>query len=114
MLMLKDKCPCFSQNKWVFPGGHIDMELDPMEALERELREETSLQLIKATPVRTNIYKYPTGWRYRVYFKCTVKGKIKLSHEHKEYRWMSKKDVRNKLFIFRDPELKKVVLEFLR
>ena len=112
ILMVKDKCPCFAQNKWCLPGGHIDMELDPLKALKRELKEETNLDLQKAFPVKTNIYKYSTGLRYRVFFKCTVKGKIKLSHEHDEYKWMSKKDVKN--ILFRDKELKKIVLKFLR
>ena len=110
--MLKDKCPCFAQNKWVFPGGHIDKESDPIQALKRELKEETSMNLVKSLPVRTNIYKYPSGWRYRVYFKCGVKGKIKLSQEHSEYKWITKRDIRK--MVFRDRDLKKVVIEFLR
>ncbi len=32
-------------NKWLQPGGHIELDEDPIEALAHELREETGLVL---------------------------------------------------------------------
>ncbi|MBI3190914.1 NUDIX hydrolase [archaeon] len=111
MLLRNDDCSDI-RGKWVFPGGHIDMELDPLKALEREIKEELNMTLKSAVPIKTEIKLYPTGYRFVVYYKVSVAGKIKISKEHDSYRWVSLEDL--KKLKLRDAQEKKVIENILR
>ncbi len=112
MLMLRNVIGSKYMNCWVFPGGHIDEDKNPIAALAREVKEETNLNLKGAIIFKSDIKKYPTGWRYVVYYKCRATGKIKLDYENDAYRWASLSDVgRMKL---RDKKEKRIVLELLK
>ena len=53
LLLLKDNCHTTVKGKWVFPGGHIDLE-NPTTALGREIKEELGCNLIKANLFKTD------------------------------------------------------------
>ena len=80
-----------------FPGGKIqEGETDFMEALRREIREETSLEVQVGRPFYTWHYTFPqNGHRnagketYIVGFKCTyLSGEVVLSSEHSAFHWV--------------------------
>ncbi len=74
------------------PGGRLKPdETDPLKGLEREVEEETGLKIKNADPFDVRIFNIPgRGHRYGVFFLCDVDRKeIKLSDEHKGYRWSS-------------------------
>jgi 8-oxo-dGTP diphosphatase len=81
-----------------FPGGKIQVgETDFAEALKREVREETSLEIEVGDPfsVWFNEFKPPhrnAGKKvYLVGFKCKYKsGQIVLSSEHNHFRFVNK------------------------
>ena len=82
-----------------FPGGKIqDGEVDFTEALRREVREETSLEVAIGKPFTTWHYEFPNnGHRnagkdiYVVGFKCTyVNGEVTISDEHDGFHWVDK------------------------
>jgi 8-oxo-dGTP diphosphatase len=83
-----------------FPGGKIqEGETDFTEALRREVREETSLEVTVGKPFTTWHYQFPQegGHRnagkdiYIVGFTCAyVGGEVTLSDEHDEYYWVNK------------------------
>ncbi len=81
-----------------FPGGKVQMgETNFEEALKREVREETSIEIEVGAPFFTWYSDYPVGHRnegkkvFIVGYKCSyVSGEIKLSDEHDSYRFVNK------------------------
>jgi 8-oxo-dGTP diphosphatase len=74
--------------EWDLPGGHLESSETPTQALKREAMEEVGLTLGSLTEVY-NASK-------TTFFYCTEwKGKIELSHEHEEYKWVSPDDIKD-------------------
>ena len=81
-----------------FPGGRIqENEKDFTEALKREVREETGLEIKVGDPfvIWDNIF--PENHRlagihvFLIGFKCKyLSGEVKISDEHDNFRWVSK------------------------
>ena len=89
-----------------FPGGKIqDGEAKDGDAsslfrsLQREVREETGLEIEVGNPFVVWYHEFPKNHRnypkvvYLVGFKCKyVSGDIKLSDEHNKFKWVDKND----------------------
>jgi 8-oxo-dGTP pyrophosphatase MutT (NUDIX family) len=71
---------------WELPGGHLEVSDDDVEsALQREVREETSLELYSYDLVR--LHKYED--QFAMFWKCTEwDGEVTLSGEHRDYAWV--------------------------
>ena len=79
----------FRENGWLdFPGGRIEEgESDLIEALKREVREETTLEIEAGDPVATWLGLGDTV--YLVGHRCRyVSGEVQLSDEHTDHRWV--------------------------
>ena len=91
-----------------FPGGKIQLgeakEGDPSSlagALQREVREETGLEIEVGNPFAVWYMEYPKHHRnypkvvYLVGFKCTyVSGEPVMSAEHNRFVWVTKETYR--------------------
>jgi len=92
-----------NKNKWQFPEGKVKFGEDLLKALKRELLEETSLVLINAKlfGIHSSIFKEVRRiFRiFRIVFKCKVIGKVKLSEDHKDFKWFSLKEIEKLDFI---------------
>jgi 8-oxo-dGTP diphosphatase len=91
----KDGCVLvvFFPNGWLdFPGGRINEgETDVIEALKREVREETALEIQVGRPFATWLGRESTV--YLVGYRCRyLSGEVTLSNEHAAYRWVSRED----------------------
>ena len=92
---------------WEFPKGGIDNETEE-EALLREIKEETGLdaKIISRLPCEIT-YDYPKGFIKKAKteydgakqsaYLLLANGNVKLSKEHKKYRWVSYKQARKLL-----------------
>ena len=81
----------FEGNKLDFPGGRIqEGEYDLIEALRREVREETSLEVAVEEPFTTWL-SGRHGGVYLVGYRCRyVSGEVRLSEEHESFRWVTR------------------------
>lgn len=89
-----------------FPGGKIQEgeakngdALSLIRPLQREVREETGLEIEVFNPFAVWYHEFPEGHRnyprvvYLVAFKSKyVSGELTLSNEHNNFRWVDKND----------------------
>jgi len=77
-----------------FPGGKIqDGHLDFVQELQREVREETGLEIEVSAPFVVWHTEFPKNGHhiYLIGFKCRyVSGELKLSDEHLSHQWVNK------------------------
>ncbi len=77
---------------WDFAGGKLEHGEKFENALIREVKEETNLDIV----IEESIFIYvesKTGNKYIVLFNCEKRdGDIKLSDEHTEYKWATKEE----------------------
>ena len=86
-------------NLWELPSGRRENLESSIQALKREVKEETGLNIEIVHPINTfeyiirknKIIKDTT----QINFLVKVKGycKVKVSNEHQNFKWVQKKDL---------------------
>ena len=74
---------------WEFPGGKIDGEESPTEALAREIREELGAEIEVVREIVTTIHHYDFATIDLTTFQCELIGEHYENKEHEEIRWLS-------------------------
>jgi 8-oxo-dGTP diphosphatase len=100
VLLLKRASNDAQPLKWEMPGGKIDKLETLNESLKREVLEETGLLIEIVKPSAhiqskvANVRKYK-GYTYVVIVSTAIVrgGKIRLSDEHEDYKWVYKKNI---------------------
>ena len=84
---------------WEFPGGKLDEGQDLSSALEREVLEETGLLVSPKTRIAFVESQIIPKGKYKglpyvvlVGIGKKIGGKLKLSFEHTDYKWVSVKE----------------------
>ena len=98
---------------WDFPGGKLEQGEQPFKAVEREVFEETGLKA-KAKRVASAFVLHHEGDHlvFITFETRLISGKVKISSEHTESKWVGKKFLLTEKFLepfIRDLVEKKVV-----
>ncbi len=83
--------------KWEFPGGKLELNEIPEDALIREIKEELniSIEIIEALPISDYSY-VPEKVIRLIPFRCNIQNnEIPVAAEHAELRWVKKEDLLN-------------------
>lgn len=103
LLVKRSDTDTFLPGFWELPGGGVDGEESPQEALEREIREEVGLSVSVYEPLKMSQYTLEENVekiiKTEICFLCIPEASttVTLSHEHAEYRWVSQEEI-NALF----------------
>jgi 8-oxo-dGTP diphosphatase len=83
------------KDHWCLPGGHIDFGETPEEAVKREIKEETGLDIKPRFFDYYNEFYEKMGWHAIVLmFYAKAEGEIKKDKEEvKEVKLFSKKEI---------------------
>jgi len=86
----------FEPGLWELPGGKIEFGEDLIEALKREVEEETGLQIDVGRPFKTWHFLKEPFWVTGVTFICDYQGgSINLSTEHDAHAWINPEEYIN-------------------
>lgn len=78
---------------WEFPGGKIEPNESPENAIVREIKEELDTDIIVEKEIGTIEYDYPTFHISMKCFWCSVKnGELKLL-EHEDAKWITRSEI---------------------
>jgi len=75
---------------WEFPGGKVEPDETPQEALVREIREELETEIEVGELLDTIEYDYPKFHLSMDCFICKIKSGDLLLKEHKAAKWLTK------------------------
>lgn len=99
LLVKRSDIDTFLPGYWELPGGGVNENETPQEALKREIKEEVGLTVSINESLGANQYtleehgeKIP---KTEMCFSCMSDSleKINLSNEHSEYKWISKEEI---------------------
>lgn len=81
--------------KWDIPGGRIDIGVTLMDNLNREVMEETGLEIIgEPKLLAAQDLIRPHKHIVRLTYSGFADGEVRLSDEHTDYQWLSLEDIK--------------------
>jgi colanic acid biosynthesis protein WcaH len=113
LLLRRNNSP--AKGEWWFPGGRIKKGESLEEALRREIKEETGLEISEYKLINVYSRVFPQRHDITIAYLCKCKeGKITLNDEHSEYALLNGSDDGLHQYIIeviRDCNLKKLISE---
>ena len=86
---------------WTPPGGRLNRDEDPVVGLQREVFEETALQITVQQPVTSWFGRFNSSQLFSVDYLCTTQeSAVILSAEHSDYRWLTIEHLKAGEFVY--------------
>ena len=79
---------------WEFPGGKVEPNETPQNALKREIKEELDVEIIMKDLIHTIEYAYPTFHLSMECFECSLQENQEISLlEHQSSKWLNRENL---------------------
>lgn len=98
---------------WEFPGGKIEENETPQEALVREIREELDTEIAVRDLFDTVEYDYPDFHLSMKCYICTVVSGNLVLKEHEAARWLNRENLDSVDWLPADLDLIRKLREYL-
>ena len=89
LVLLRPETTNWAPGKWGYPGGRIECDETPVAAAVRETLEETTLRILNLRPVKLEI-----GKPVAIYYTRDFSGTTQIDHEHDDWRWVTREQLR--------------------
>jgi 8-oxo-dGTP diphosphatase len=95
LLILRRSSDSFTRpNEWDFPGGNVLFGEMAEESLRKEIREESGLEVTEIKPLSVITQMREEIYALFINYSCKAStDTVILSHEHSEYRWVTKEEL---------------------
>ena len=111
ILLLKRANDQTKAGMWNLPGGGVEEKENYEEAIKREVKEETNLDIVELKFFKSFIEEQENYIARPIIFYGSTKGEIKLDFENSEFGWFTKEEIKNLKIIYNQKE---TILEFLK
>ena len=98
-------------NSWEFPGGKIEKEEKPEEALVREIQEELGCDISVSEMIEDVIHEYPNLVVNLITYEATIISGYPVAKEHAKIEWKEISDLKELEWAPADlPTVEKLIL----
>lgn len=92
-LLLRRSSKTDRGGRWSLPGGALEYDEDAYDAAQREIEEETLLQVKDLKSLGVKTYTFDDEHVVILGFRCLFEsGEVDLNWEHDEFKWVSKEE----------------------
>ena len=99
---------------WEFPGGKMEPEESPQEALKREIREELDAEVEVRELLETVEWDYPNFHLTMHCFICSLLSESLHLNEHEAATWLTHETLRSVKWLPADEILLDKIAEYLK
>lgn len=101
----------YKSYKWEFPGGKVEENESPQDALTREILEELDCEIVVENKLGELEYEYPDFNLKMDLFLCKMKeGHLPKAIEHNEIKWISPEEMNSLDWIEADYKILPMIL----
>ena len=91
LLLKRASNDAWMPDHYAFPGGKFEKGEDALDAICRECKEETNLDIDKNNIVFLNTISNELGHKF--YLAKNFSGDLKLNNEHSDFKWVNPKEL---------------------